>query len=254
MYIHPFCVKILVRDRLITESAELYRVSLIFTIREHEEGVNMPSKINLVGQRFERLTVISECGRNSSGKVLWKCICDCGNEKITHTGNLRSKQAMSCGCYNRDLNRERLTTHGLRNSPEYTTWQSLKNRCTNETSDDYKNYGCRGIKVCDEWMHDFNQFLSDMGNRPSPTHSIDRINVDGNYEPSNCKWATPLEQAKNKRVRSDSKSGAKGVIWDKESGKWRVFIGVNNKIIRIGRFKELADAIKAREEAELKYW
>lgn len=223
----------------------------------------MPNKIDLTGKKFERLTVMREVGRNTSRKVLWECLCDCGNIKVTHTGNLRNREAKSCGCYNVEYNRVIHTTHGhsgtrngekrIGRSPEHRTWRDMINRCTNPNGQDYDLYMGRGIKVCDRWLHSFETFYKDMGTRPSPKHSIDRINVSGDYEPSNCRWATPSEQTINQRLRVDNKSGHKGVFWDSRKGKWQVSIGVNRKQINIGDFDTKEQAIDARKQAELQY-
>lgn len=127
-----------------------------------------------------------------------KCICDCGIECVKHYGHVRTKKTISCGCFRVELN----TTHGLAHIPEYSAWEHVKGRCLNSRDKEYKNYGGRGITICDRWKGSFKNFFDDMKSRPSETHSIDRINNDGNYEPSNCKWSTPKEQANNRRRRT----------------------------------------------------
>lgn len=147
-----------------------------------------------------------------------------------------------------------LESHGMFKSPEYTSWSHLKSRCLCKTDSKYPDYGGRGITVCDRWKNSFTAFYEDMGPKPSPLHSIDRENNDGNYEPTNCRWALPHIQQRNKRLYKTNKSGYKGVTWEKDSKKWKVFLNIDKKIITIGRFQDKEDAIKAREEAELKYY
>ena len=144
--------------------------------------------------------------------------------------------------------------HGLSESLEYKSWAKIKQRCLNPNDKRYESYGARGITVCERWKNSFLSFLEDMGPRPSKEHSIDRINVNGNYEPSNCRWADIITQNRNKRVGKLSKSRCKGVNWDSKIKKWRVYIYISKKRISLGYFKTLEDAIKARKEGELKYW
>lgn len=162
-----------------------------------------PNTKDLTGKRFGRLTVISvshsrKCP-NFKGTVLyWKCMCDCGNEAIVPGASLRTGDAKSCGCYQKDRCIETSTTHGLRHTTEFNIWNAMKQRCQNPNNHAYERYGGRGISVCRSWAESFEQFYADMGPRPVGL-SIDRINNDGNYEPSNCRWATAKEQARNKR-------------------------------------------------------
>jgi hypothetical protein len=149
-------------------------------------------------QRFGRLLVLEPRGQSFGGEK-WQCICDCGNELVTRTGNLQTGCARSCGCYSVDINRELKTVHGMSFTPEHNTWQGMIGRCSNEYDLNYRNYGERGIRVCARWLDGFQNFFDDMGPRPSPEHSLDRINVNGDYSPENCRWATKTEQNRNKR-------------------------------------------------------
>lgn len=157
--------------------------------------------IDLSGKRFGRLVVIEKTDRRSGTNAIWKCKCDCGKETFVSSGNLRSENTTSCGC----LNKELVIIHGQYQSSEYYAWQHIKDRCYNLKNKRYKDYGGRGITVCDRWKDSFENFLADMGPKPSNKHSIDRIDNDGNYEPKNCKWSTATEQARNQRNQRDAK-------------------------------------------------
>jgi hypothetical protein len=162
--------------------------------------------IDMTGKKFGRLLVLERHGTDSDNKATWVCQCECGNQIITQGKSLRKGFTVSCGCFRVDLVAAKNTTHGKYGTPENRAWNSMKRRCYNSHSKDYENYGGRGITVCERWINSFENFLSDMGLRPSSQHSIDRKNVNGNYEPSNCKWATPIEQRHNRR---DSVKGQK---------------------------------------------
>lgn len=162
----------------------------------------MPARlINLAGQRFGDLTVTALSPiRSSSGGARWRCVCVCGTETEVAASDLRkhrSGQIMSCGCRRNEAG-EKNRTHGQSNSPEYAVWSSMKDRCTRSSHPHYSRYGGRGIGVCERWMDSFESFLSDVGPRPHPAASLDRIDNDRGYEPGNCRWATPSEQAANR--------------------------------------------------------
>lgn len=130
------------------------------------------------------------------------------------------------------------------NTPERVAWAAMKARCSNPEHRYYQDYGGRGIYVCDRWLSDFDAFLADMGKRPHPSYSLDRIDNDKGYSPENCRWADKRTQTINSRVRRNSKSGHKGITWNTKAGKWLVYVGR----IYIGLYLELEDAIKARKE------
>jgi hypothetical protein len=155
------------------------------------------------GNRFGRLVVLREVNsvRTPNGTLVRcvECECDCGVVKEFRLCQLRNGHTKSCGCLKLDDCVKRFTTHGGSGTPEYRVWAALIQRCRNSNDSAYQNYGERGIRVCDRWGS-FENFMADMGERPSPDHSIDRINNDGNYEPGNCRWATMAEQSRNTRV------------------------------------------------------
>lgn len=142
--------------------------------------------------------------------------------------------------------------HWMSNTPEYKSWSHMIERCTNPKHEYFKDY-CK-IAICERWRNSFEAFLEDMGPRPSIKHTLERIDNNGNYEPSNCKWGTKEEQSRNQRLRKDNSSGVRGVYWDKRLSRWVVEIRVNKKRIYIGSFDTLDKAAKARKNAEEKYW
>jgi hypothetical protein len=154
----------------------------------------------LLGGKFNRLTVIEFVGVRNK-RAIWKCECDCGKIIEVVGTYLTSNNTKSCGC----LNNERISNsnriHSMSRTPEHYSWSGMQARCYNKNNPKYKDYGGRGIIVCDRWLGraGFINFYEDLGQRPAKNYTIDRINVNGNYEPSNCRWATPLEQGRNKQ-------------------------------------------------------
>lgn len=191
--------------------------------------------IDMTGQKVGKLTVLGMAARAQRGvnpHTKWRCVCDCGKESIVIGKDLRSGHTKSCGCLlesnmrdlfrthgesgdNRDRGKERFTTR------EYIAWGSMRGRCSNPNNHKYSRYGGRGIKVCERW-NSYENFLDDMGRKPSPQHSLDRINVHGDYEPSNCRWLGP-----------------KGQYWNRQDSLNEVFVEVARK----GLPKEVFDTL-----------
>lgn len=162
----------------------------------------MNAPIDITGQRFGRLTVVGFS--HSEGRPprrLWLCKCDCGKSVTTKLASLRCGKTKSCGCSRRGVKHNRKPSGRplLKGTPEYNAWLNIKSRCSKKSAKSYANYGGRGIRVHPSWINDFAAFLSHIGPRPSASHSIDRIDNDGDYEPGNVRWATRKEQTRNKR-------------------------------------------------------
>lgn len=156
----------------------------------------MPKFVDMTGKTLGRWTVMSYAGIDHTGQHLWECHCACGTIRIKSRYKLYERRSRSCGCLTREVARARFTKHGKHGTEEYGIYRAMVERCRNPNNDRYKDYGGRGIRV--EWPS-FEAFLADMGKRPSPKHSINRLNNDASYNAKNCRWATQREQLLNRR-------------------------------------------------------
>ena len=166
-------------------------------------------KHDLKGQIFGKLKVIKEAPK-LNGRVRWECLCECGAVREVLPQHLKSGRTKSCGCHNKETQRQRFikqnTTHGMSHRRVlFDCWHGIRNRCLNEQCPSYEGYGSRGITICDEWKDDLPAFISYvdevLGEKPSSSHSLDRIDNDGNYEPGNVRWADAITQANNRRPK-----------------------------------------------------
>jgi len=180
-----------------------------------ERGRKM-KKSDVRGQRFNKLTAIEPCGKTKYGNIIWRFRCDCGNVVEKNLGNVVNGHTKSCGCYSK----KKITTKT--NPRLYSIYKNMKKRCYYRNDINYKHYGARGITVCNEWLDDFTTFYDwAIANGYSDELSIDRINVNGNYEPTNCRWATFAEQARNRTDNAWITFNGKTKIiedWSKELG------------------------------------
>ena len=186
--------------------------------------------LDLTGRKVGRLLVLAfhETKRMGDGKSyrFWLCRCDCGTRAVIATSALAHKSTLSCGCLQRERTSLANGTHFQTNTVEFWVWERMRRRCTDHKSADYKNYGERGIKVCERWS-DFQNFLSDMGMRPSPNHSIERKDNSKGYAPDNCEWATRQQQQRNKRTN-------RVMAFDGRSltvAEWAELLGVRQNVL-----------------------
>lgn len=203
----------------------------------------MDANDDMIGKNFGRLTVLKKTTHRKHGRVMFLCLCECGNTTYANSSDLKRSRKRSCGC----LRHKNGATHDRSSHPLYKTWNSIKYRCYNKNEKRYADYGGRGIKMCDRWLESFDNFYEDMGDKPTPKHSLDRIDVNGNYEPSNCRWADTFTQAQNTRLETNSKTKIKNIILYYDD----VYLC---RITRKGKerrylTKKLDDAIKVRN-----YW
>ena len=198
----------------------------------------MGKLIDLTSKKFGRLQVVARSSNNKHNAVVWKCVCDCGNEVFVTGGNLKSGNSRSCGCEKREVNAVLRTTHGEAYTRLYKIYRGIRNRCYNKNVRGYDNYGGRGIIVCDEWLDNYEVFREwALSNGYSDNLTIERRNNDGNYEPDNCRWATYAEQAKNKRnIVYLEKDGVRRTMRE-----WSEIIGISYNNILSRRHKGWSD-------------
>jgi len=205
--------------------------------------------IDITDKKFNMLTArkmigLIPLGKAGKKRALWECDCDCGKTGVRVTSNaLRNNNTKSCGCYKTQVIR-RPKTHGYSRTRIYETWSNMISRCEYGNRPDFEHYGGRGISVCQRWRDSFEDFLADMGDRPFPRATLERINVNGNYEPGNVRWATQKEQTRNKRNnRLVTISGVTKTV-----AEWAEESGVSQKLLlqRINNGWPLEEAISPR--------
>ena len=185
----------------------------------------MSKALNLKGKEFNYLLVQKRSGSNKQGRSTWECLCKCGTTIIATGSLLVSGNVQSCGCFKIEkmkINGKQRRTHGMKKTPEYTAWRNMKDRCYNKKDKNFKTYGGRGITVCEQWRNSFENFLKDMGKKPSKKHSLDRVDNNKGYSPDNCKWVTMQEQSNNRR--SNKRISFQGITMT--IAQWARFRGI----------------------------
>lgn len=192
-------------------------------------------RADINGVKFDRLLVVVSVGKDKRNNILWDCICECGNRRVVRTSDLTSGKTKSCGCDigDRISNGRSKNWYNNKFTPKeikllYDSYLKMKGRCYNVKRKDYERYGGRGIIVCDRWLESFDNYYEDMGNKPSPNHSVDRIDNNGNYEPSNCKWSTYAEQNRNRRDSFWVEHGGKRMV----ISDWAKLLGIDRGSIK----------------------
>lgn len=213
----------------------------------------MNKVVNISGQKFGMLMVVRDAGtRTKAGKAQFLCRCECGKEKVVTGGNLRSGSSKSCGCDKDKKTAARSLKHGLSSHPSFARYIDMMARCYTESHAEYKNYGGRGISVCDRWRDSVENFILDIGSPPTKLHSIDRRDNDGNYSPNNVRWASKKEQSINRRITKMYTNGGttmcaadwgrklgmtkKGVL-DRIKDGWPIDLALTTPAIEKGKHK-----------------
>ncbi len=212
-------------------------------------------RVTIVGQRFHLLTVYALVGYIKTRQAIsyWLCRCDCGNWNIVARPKLQKGYAKSCGCYRAVATTQTHTTHGMTSTRIYRIWVGMQSRCLDSNCNSYQDYGGRGITVCERWLgfDGFTNFLADMGQPTTDQHSLDRINNNGNYEPTNCKWSDKYEQARNNR--HNHYLTAQGETYC--ASQWAEITGIKSGLIlaRIRRGWSAEEALRFKERPPRNY-
>lgn len=210
----------------------------------------MPKPLELTGKRFGRLEVLKRVNNGYNRQSYWLCKCDCGNTKVIRGTHLTAGKIKSCGCIVKEMGREHFSTHRLSKTRLYNIYRGMKERCYNPKNETYRIYGNRGITICNEWNNDFVSFYNwAMANGYNDKLTIDRIDVNGNYEPTNCRWATPKEQSNNTRR-------CIYVTYNNETHtltEWARIIGADKEVIRTRYHRNKNDLDRVFYNGDLRY-
>lgn len=213
---------------------------------------------NLENTKFYRWNIIEKIKKGYH--TAYRCVCDCGTEKVVYAHMLvegNPRKSSSCGCYKSEVAKKRFKSHGNCSngfeSITYKSWQNMIQRCTNKKHSSYSVYGGAGKTVCDEWLV-FENFFSDMGERPSKKHSIERNDLKLGYFKQNCEWSEQGKQNFNRNLQKSNTSGVCGVYFDKKRKKYISRITFEGKQINLGGYLTLEEAKTVREKAEIKYY
>ena len=202
---------------------------------------------DIKNQRFGKLIALEYSHTEKGKSSTWICRCDCGRISKVELSSLRSGNTQSCGCLRLERIAKSNSTHGKSKTSEYYAWDNMIQRCVNPNNPEYKNYGGRGISVCEEWRNSFELFLQDMGLKPKEKFSLDRIDNDKGYYKENCRWTNSFTQAINQREKPNYTTGIKNISYSKRDNLFCVSIGREGKRYRKS-FKNLEDAINWKEE------
>ena len=212
--------------------------------------------LDIQGQKFTKLTALILSDKSHYQADYWNCLCDCGNEVVLLTRQLIKGNVKSCGCLMKEsiakVGRNNIK-HGFHGTRQYQTWNGMKARCSNYSSEVYLSYGAKGISYDSKW-ETFEGFWDDMAEGYSDDLTLDRIDPNGNYTKENCRWVNKYLQAINKNTPVTNTSGTTGVSWEEANQNWRVRISVNGKRLCLGAYDSYDAAVLVRKKAELEYY